>query len=77
MPTMTRNKKPKPGPAPAPAPQSRTGKSLQLYIPEGLMDAFDAYLEAARPRPTKTAIVVMLLEDFLRQQGALPEGGGK
>ncbi len=84
--TMTARKKPKRGPQPPPPPPEptpppppppgRTGKSLQLYIPADLADAFDAHVDASRPKTTKTAIIVMLLEDFLRKAGNLPTPGG-
>ncbi len=84
-PKRTDKRKQEPTP-PAPHPeapaertsQNRSGKSLQLYIPPDLADAFDAYIEASRPKTTKTGIIVMLLEDFLRKAGTLPaEGGAK
>lgn len=58
-----------------PDPSGRQGKSMQMYIPPDLADAFDAYVESSRPRTTKTAIVVMLLEDFLKKTGHWPPAG--
>lgn len=57
-------------------PQGRTGKSIQMYLPGELLDALDAYVEATRPRPTKTAIFEMMLEDFLTKAGYWPRPAG-
>jgi hypothetical protein len=51
-----------------PEPKSRAGKSLQLYIPEDLADWLDTYVRKAQPQLKKTALVVMLLEKFRREQ---------
>lgn len=51
---------------------NRTGVPLGVYISPELFDAFDSYVEDSKPRTSKTAIVEMLLERFLEEQGRWP-----
>ena len=51
---------------------NRTGVPLGVYIAPELMQAFDSYVEETKPRTSKTAIVEMLLEQFLTDKGRWP-----
>jgi hypothetical protein len=64
---------------PKPEKRGRTGKPIQVYLSDELSAALDAYVEATRPKSTKTAVIEMALEDLLRRSGDLPpaEGEGK
>lgn len=52
---------------------ARSGKSLGVYVSPKLADAFARYIEQSRPRTTRTAIIEMLLEQFLGENGFWPE----
>lgn len=54
-------------------PVQRTGKPVQVYLSEELLDALDAYVEASRPKTTKRAVIEMTVEDFLRKSGYLKQ----
>lgn len=61
MPIMTERKKP-----------NRKGKSLGAYLPSDLLEAFDRYVEETEPKPSKTAILAMLIRRFLGEKGYWP-----
>ena len=63
---MTERKKP-----------NRTGVGLGVYIDPALAAAFSRYIAESRPRTNKTAIVEMLLEEFLREKGYWVEPSGE
>jgi hypothetical protein len=65
-------------PSTASRPRARAGRAVNVWITDELGAALDAYLAAARPSPTLTAVVEVALEEFLAQRGhwTLPEGGG-
>lgn len=72
--TMTRKPhKPSSEPAPGRPSSRRSGKAVQVYLPDELSDALNAYIGGTRPTPTKTAVIEMALEDLLRKAGYLPE----
>jgi hypothetical protein len=71
MPATMARKKTKPE-GPTPGRQKRYGKPVQVYLSDELSAALDAYIEAARPRPTKTAVIETALEDLLRKAGHWP-----
>lgn len=51
---------------------SRPGKaSLQVWLPASLIDSLDTYVEESRPETTRTAVLKMLLEDFLKERGQI------
>lgn len=52
--------------------QTRSGVSLGVYIAPELMASFAAYVDEAKPRTSKTAVIEMLLERFLTEQGRWP-----
>ncbi len=74
--TMAR-KKPKVENKPTPERQGRSGKPVQVYLSDELVAALDAYIARARPRPTKTAVIEMALEDLLRKAGDLTQPPGE
>lgn len=51
---------------------ARTGKSLGVYVDTELSEAFGRYIEQSRPRTTRTAVIEMLLEQFLTEKGFWP-----
>ncbi len=55
-------------------PKERPGYPLFARLDDRLGAALDAYLNSVRPRPTKTTVVEMLLEDFLTKEGFLQKG---
>jgi hypothetical protein len=49
--------------------------SLGIYLPDSLVEAFDRYVTAVRPRTSKTAVIEQLLEVLLAEKGFYqPEG---
>jgi hypothetical protein len=58
--------------APARPVANRTGEPLYVWIEVALGAALTAYLNDLRPRATKTAVVEMALEEFLRSKGYFP-----
>ena len=74
--TMARKQnKPEQQPTPERQPSRRSGKPVQVYLSDKLSEALDAYIERTRPKPTKTAVIEMALEDLLRKSGDLPKTG--
>jgi hypothetical protein len=55
-----------------PPEQTRNGVAVNVWIDPSLYAAFEAYLESKRPRPTKTSVVEVALDDFLRKEGFPP-----
>jgi hypothetical protein len=53
-------------------PPQRTGKPLNVWIASELRDALDAYVEGIRPKTTQTAVVSLILEDYLAKHGFWP-----
>lgn len=50
----------------------RHGKaSIQIWLPIEVDNALESYASSMRPVASKTAVVTMLLEDFLRRNGKL------
>jgi hypothetical protein len=72
MPATMARKRHKPEQEPTPGRPKRSGKPVQIYLSDELSDALDAYIEATRPKPTKTAAIEMAIEDMLRQAGNWP-----
>jgi hypothetical protein len=60
----------------APAKKNRTGVGVGLYLPGALVEALDRAIEESRPRSNKTAIIEMLLEEWLAGKGLWPPAGG-
>lgn len=79
--TMTR-KRHKPGPPPLPEPtpeippRGRSGKPVQVYLSDELAGALDDYIGLTRPKPTKTSVIEMALEDLLKKAGCFPRKKG-
>ena len=60
----------------APDERVRDGRNLNVWLPQELMDAFDA-LRAEKTRRTKTAEVTVMFEEYLRAQGFWPPADAK
>lgn len=56
---------------------NRTGRPLFTYQPDALMDAIDAFMADQRLRVSKTDIVELALQEFLRREGYWPPKGSK
>lgn len=66
-------KKGKPMPATEAAPsRNREGKPVNIWVPEHLHGVLEAYIASRRPKPTKTAVVILALEEFLVREGFPP-----
>jgi hypothetical protein len=75
MHAMSKRKQPD-GPEPPPRPPaSRSGVPLYVWIDEALAEAFQRYLDATRPRASKTAAVELALQNLLRESGFWPPPG--
>ncbi len=46
---------------------------LSVRLDEWLGEAYRRWLAAQRPEPSNKAVIQMILEDFLREKGYLPE----
>ncbi len=51
---------------------SRNGAPLNVWIRVGIIRQLEAYLASLRPKPTKTEVVEVALEDFLKSHGFWP-----
>ncbi len=51
---------------------TRSDRPLGVNVSPALLAALTDYIENAKPRPTKTAIIEMLLEGFLSEKGYWP-----
>jgi hypothetical protein len=69
MPVMA---EPKKKPAGKRKPPKRTGKPLNVWLPEPLVAALEAYVTASRPRTSKAAVTEVALEEFLKKHGHWP-----
>lgn len=63
MPVMAKSE-----PKDSPPPQ-RTGKALNTTIRTDLMEMLEAFIDASRPKVTKTAVIETALEDFFERYG--------
>lgn len=50
----------------------RSGRALNVWLPEDLLDALDKYVEESRPQTSAKAVVKVALEDFLTKEGRWP-----
>ena len=64
----------KPKKKPGEKKQTRTGRALNVWIRDDVMDALDRYIGAQRFPPGKTAVVEALLAEFLEREGFLGDG---
>lgn len=72
-----------PGPPSSPPPPATSGRSpregenVNLWLDRRLGAVLRAYLDTARPRTTKTAVIEQALEEFFQRQGLWPPGGSE
>ncbi len=43
-----------------------------FHLPPSLREALESYIERTRPRPVKSAVLRLALEEFLERQGLWP-----
>lgn len=46
--------------------------TIYARVEPSLGAALDAYLDSLRPRPTTTSVIVVAIEEYLKQQGFWP-----
>lgn len=52
-----------------------TKPRLAFHLDEDLLEAMERYIDATRPRPTTTAVLVTALEEHLKSKGYWPPSG--
>jgi hypothetical protein len=52
---------------PARKPPVRTGEALGIYIPAEIAAELQAFVDASKPKTSKTAVVVLALEEFFER----------
>lgn len=50
----------------------RKGKAINVFLPDKLKAALDAYVDASRPKTTGKAVIEAALEDFLARSNFWP-----
>jgi hypothetical protein len=73
---MAKKKRSKPMPNQTAQRPPRTGRAVNVWLPEDLGAAMDAYVASLRLRPTITSLICVALEEYLARQGHWPETSG-
>lgn len=50
----------------------RSGQSVNVYLPDDLKEAVDAFVNSTRPKTSMKAVIVTALEDFLTANNLWP-----
>lgn len=54
------------------AKPNRAGKPINVWIPEELFEAFEAYRNSHKFPPKKTDVVELAIQEYLKSQGYWP-----
>lgn len=53
-------------------PVHRSGKPINVWIPEAVSQALDTYIRSQRLKPTQTVVITLALQEFLAKEGFWP-----